>query len=195
MDIDFRPAEPEEAAKLASIIQETSGGLVDYLLRDIMPFTSPHQILTSQVLSEDSLFSYSNAIVCVEQGEIIGLILAYSWEKQVLSDLMRCYLPQRRLKVVEGLLSSAEPDSLYINTFWVENKFRGQGLADVLMDVAEDWGRREEYSRLSLHVWEGNKRAVSFYQRHGFSLSKRFKFPEHKLLVYNTDKLQLSKNL
>lgn len=195
MDVKFRPAEAEESSVLAAIIQETSGGLVDYLLTGIIPFVSPHKILTSQVLSEKSNFSYTNSIVCVDGDDIIGLILAYSWKKQVMPDMMRCYLPKNKYAAVEELMNSAEPESLFINTFWVAERHRGEGLADVLMDVAEDWAKREGFQRVSLHVWKENKRAVNFYGRNGFTVCKEMKLPDDELLPFKTGKLQMSKDL
>jgi len=195
MSIDFRPAEPEESAELSTIIQQTSGGLVDYILTGVVPFTKPHQILNSQVVIRNSLYSYRNIIVCEEDGDIIGLILAYPWNEQVASDMTRRYLSKTKYTAVEELLNSAEENSLFINTFWVAEQCRGEGLADVLMDVAVDWAVREGLSRLSLHVWKGNERAVKFYTRHGFVQTRTFDFPDHKLLPYKTGKLQLCKEL
>ncbi|MBG0791255.1 MAG: GNAT family N-acetyltransferase [Desulfovibrionaceae bacterium] len=195
MSIEFRPAESEESQRLTSIIQETSGGLVDYILTGVIPFTKPHLILRSQVITEDSLYSYRNMVVCEEEGEIIGLILAYPWDEQVASDLTRRYLSEQKYGVVEDLLNSAEENSLFINTFWVSEKYRGEGLADVLMDVAAEWARSKGLTRLSLHVWKGNERAVRFYSRHGFIQTRTFPFPDHKLLHYKTGKLQMCKEL
>lgn len=195
MTLDFRPAEPEEAAELATIIQETSGGLVDFILTGIVPFTSPHQILTSQVIVEDSLYSFRNILVGVEDDEIIGLLLAYRWDEQSMPSMTKRYLSKKKYAVVEDILNASEPDSLFINTFWVTERYRGEGLADVLMDVAVDWARREDLSRLSLHVWKENHRAVSFYKRHGFTQTRTFSFPEDKLLPYKNGKLQMCKEL
>lgn len=195
MTIEFRPAEPEEASELTDIIRETSGGLVDYILTGVIPFTSPKQILSSQVISRESLYSYSNIIVCEEDGEVIGLLLAYPWNKQVASDMTRRFLSKEKYGIVEALLNSAEENSLFINTFWVSAKYRGEGLADVLMDVAAEWAAKEGLVRLSLHVWEGNERAVRFYEKHGFKRTRSFSFPDHKLLHYKTCKLQMCKEL
>jgi ribosomal protein S18 acetylase RimI-like enzyme len=195
MTIDFRPAEPEESAELTSIVQQTSDGLVDYILTGVIPFTKPHQILNTQVVSGDSLYSYRNMIVCVEDGEIVGLVLAYPWNEQVASDMARRYLPEEKFRVVEALLNSADEDSLFINTLWVAERYRGEGLADALMDVAAEWAAGEGLSRLSLHVWRGNERAVRFYRRHGFVETRTFDFPDHKLLPHKTGMAQLCKEL
>ncbi|SOB60062.1 conserved protein of unknown function [Pseudodesulfovibrio profundus] len=193
--MDFRPAERENASVLSTIIQDTSGGLVDYILTGIIPFTKPHQILQSQVISEDSLYSYRHMLVCEDEGEILGLLYAYPWDAHKASGMTKRYLSKERYAVVEELLNSAEDNSLFINTFWVAEKYRGTGLADVLMDIAADWAEIEKLSRLSLHVWKANERAVKFYRRHGFSQTRSFSFPDHKLLHHKTEKLQMCKEL
>lgn len=194
-DISFRPANAEEADELAAIIQATSGGLVDYLLTGIVPFTKPIQILKSQVISKDSIYSYRNTIVCEENGEIIGMVLAYPSEEQVISDMTKRYLPKKRFEVVKELLGSAEPNSLYINTFWVHEKYRGEGLAAVLMDVAADWAKKQGRNCLSLHVWKENLRGVGFYTKVGFQPTKEVDFPDHDLLEYSGGKLQMRKDV
>jgi GNAT superfamily N-acetyltransferase len=44
----------------------------------------------------------------------------------------------------------------------------GRGVGQALMGAAEDWARRLGYRLLSLHVFDGNARARSFYERLGY---------------------------
>ncbi len=195
MNIQFRPGEAADIEQIATIIRETSGGLVDYILKGVVPFVSPLQLLTSQVAQEDSLYHYANCMVAAEGPEIVGLLLAYSWHEQRLSSLAKRYLPRKRLEVIQELLESSDQDSLFINTLWVHENYRGQGLADVFIDLACTWAADKQLTKLSLHVWADNARALRFYGKHDFRETRRFSFPEHKLLPHSTGKLQMCKLL
>lgn len=195
MDIAFRRAESDEALRLAKIVQETSGGLIDFLLKGVIPFTSPAQILSLQVMADDSPYSYKNIIVAEQDGEIVGLILAYPWDEQGPSEMAKRYLPKKKLDAVGELLSSADPDSLFINTFWVAEAYRGSGLADALLDFAGDWARDMGYNQLSLHAWKASERAIRFYDRHEFKETRAFDIPDHKHLEFKGGMVQLCKSL
>ena len=193
MNIIFRPGEAPDTEQLATIIRETSGGLVDFILKGVVPFVSPLQLLTAQVTDEESLYYYGNCMVAADEGELVGLLLAYSWEDQKLSTLAKRYLPKKRLQIISELLESADQDSLFINTLWVGETMRGQGLADAFIDLACSWAEDKGHSRLSLHVWEDNSRARRFYTRHNFEQTKALAFPPHKLLPHTGGMLQMCK--
>jgi len=195
MDIEFRPAEAEEAEQITQIIRETSGGLADFTLQGIIPLVSAKNLLQVQIMSEDSPYFYENVFVAARQGRIQGMILAYDWTLQQLSDMAERYMPRKKFKILKDLLASAEKDSLYINTLWVAPEFRGAGLADAFMDLAVMWAEELGRANLSLHVWEMNIRARRFYERHGFRQTRRFEIPPHKLLTMHGGKLQMVKPL
>ncbi len=195
MNIQFRPGEAQDIEQIATIIRETSGGLVDFILKGVVPFVSPLQLLTAQVSQEDSLYHYANCMVAAEDRELVGLLLAYSWHEQRLSSLAKRYLPKKRLEIIQELLESSELDSLFINTLWVHEKYRGQGLADAFIDLACSWAEDKGLTRLSLHVWADNSRALRFYGKHEFEETRRFIFPPHKLLPHTNGKLQMCKLL
>lgn len=46
----------------------------------------------------------------------------------------------------------------------------GRGAAAVLMRAAEDWARASGYSKLTLNVFEGNRRARQVYERFGYQV-------------------------
>lgn len=193
MSLDFRSAEPEDAETLASIIRETSGGLADFTLKGIIPMVSPSTLLYMQIMDENSPYFHENIIVASDAGRIEGVLLAYDWRLQRLTDMAERYMPKKRYALVKDLLQSAEKESMYINTLWISPEYRGTGLADAFIDLANEWARSSGLDRLSLHVWEENARAVKFYRRNGFEQTKRFEFPPHKLLKYTGDKLQMLK--
>ncbi|MFT4882848.1 MAG: ribosomal protein S18 acetylase RimI-like enzyme [Natronomonas sp.] len=61
-------------------------------------------------------------------------------------------------------------DAAVINELYVAPDWRGEGVADALMDAAVDVAREQDLplDRLLLDVDRDNERAYAFYERHGF---------------------------
>jgi GNAT superfamily N-acetyltransferase len=53
-------------------------------------------------------------------------------------------------------------------SMWVEERFRGSGVADALVEDAVAWARDNGYSQIELGVTDGNEAARKLYLRHGF---------------------------
>lgn len=56
----------------------------------------------------------------------------------------------------------------YVNDLYVGKKARGTGVADALMQAAEDFFREQGLTNIRLGVLSENKRARSFYERLGW---------------------------
>jgi ribosomal protein S18 acetylase RimI-like enzyme len=57
----------------------------------------------------------------------------------------------------------------YVNDLYVGNKVRGQGVADAMMQAAEDYFRGKGLTNMRLGVLSENKRARAFYERLGWN--------------------------
>ncbi len=51
---------------------------------------------------------------------------------------------------------------------YVLKEYHGSGVANKLMDFANDFARKSGYQLMYLSVWEYNFRARGFYEKHGF---------------------------
>jgi GNAT superfamily N-acetyltransferase len=56
----------------------------------------------------------------------------------------------------------------HVSDIVVMEAAEGRGVGQALMAAAEDWARNLGYRLLSLHVFDGNARARSFYERLGY---------------------------
>ncbi len=195
MDIKFKIAEPEQADVISEIITETSGGIVDYLLHDLVPGYSPSELLSSAVISQDNSYSYQNVVMAMSGYEPAGLVLTYPWDKHYLPHSARNFFIKKRLETFKGILNSLEVESLHINTLWVSEDFRGTGLADSFIDLTASLALEYNLYWLSLHVWADNQRAIKFYKRHGFIQTKHIPIKTHPLLPHQGGKLLMQKEL
>jgi GNAT superfamily N-acetyltransferase len=75
------------------------------------------------------------------------------------------------------------PDTIpMLIAMWVEEAFRGSGVADALVEAVIEWARENGYKELELGVTEGNEAARKLYLRHGFEPNGHtealYSFPE-----------------
>ena len=165
---EFRPATAEDAPVLAQKIREVSPDVVDTLLKGLLPGIGVENILSMALRDESSHYSFRNCVLSEVDGALAGLLFAYPAELQGIPNLMEHMVPSSRLEPLRELLTISEPGSLYVNTLWVAEDFRGQGMADALIEYARFWAGSLECSAVSLFCWRDNARAVSFYRRQGF---------------------------
>ena len=71
-----------------------------------------------------------------------------------------------------GQVSGADPDGtggVDVTSMWVSPHSRGTGTADALIRAVADWALRGDAVALRLSVRATNSRAISFYERVGFT--------------------------
>lgn len=56
-----------------------------------------------------------------------------------------------------------------LGAFYVSQSRHRSGLADTLMQKLIVYAQKEAVRQLELYVWDGNPRAIRFYERHGFT--------------------------
>lgn len=65
----------------------------------------------------------------------------------------------------------SQPVRVWLGAVYVSPIVRGAGVADRLVELAEDWTRRHGHDELFLEVNEQNRRAIRFYERTGWELT------------------------
>jgi ribosomal protein S18 acetylase RimI-like enzyme len=177
-------AEPEDAETVARIVRQTSAGVVDYLLGGLSLFLSPERLLTPVIMEPGNPMSHENVLLARDGEAVAGLLLTYPAAEHGTPDILRKAVSAKKLELLHGLLDVATPGTLYVNTLWVDPAYRGSGLADDLLECARLTAADQGLAGLSLHVWVENARAVRFYQRHGFAVSRHFPVPPQKKLDF-----------
>ncbi len=71
-----------------------------------------------------------------------------------------------RLKLVAALDAVTCWDWAYIDTLWVAENFRGQGLGTQLMQQAESHAR--QHAQTGIYLWTQSWEAPRFYEKQGF---------------------------
>lgn len=67
------------------------------------------------------------------------------------------------------LTSSGAVKTGSIDELYVDESFRGRGVAGSLLSAADDWFRRCDVERVEVGAYAWNTDAIAFYERQGFS--------------------------
>lgn len=167
----IRPATPNDAADLARLIDLAGEGIPSWLwARAAEPGDSPLAVGTRRAAREDGGFSYRNAHVAEVGGHIAGMLLGYHlpdpYPDEDLSELPATLHP-----LIE--LEACAAGSWYVNALAIDAPYRGRGIAQRLMDLAETLARTSGAGELSLIVSESNTPARTLYEKRGFEVRGR----------------------
>ncbi|HEY33634.1 MAG TPA: GNAT family N-acetyltransferase [Dehalococcoidia bacterium] len=67
---------------------------------------------------------------------------------------------------------------VYVSSIAVTAAFRGYGIGKALMTKVEQWARDKNVSQIEFNVWDFNQDALMFFQRLGYTSSRRNMFKE-----------------
>jgi len=164
--VKIRAAVEADARDLAVLADLAGEGLPAQLWgQAAAPGESALDVGARRLAREDANFSYRNARVCVERGEVLGMILAYR-----LPDPYEAGDPRDTPDVVTPLLAleARVPGSWYVNAIATHAGHRGKGVARRLLVDTQRRAREHGCDRVSLIVASGNTRARALYERLGF---------------------------
>lgn len=117
----------------------------------------------------------------IERGDLYVLIL----DQTIVGTIVISYVMDEVYQPVKWLTSNDK--NLYIHRLAVHPDHQGQGLAQKLMDFAENYGRINGYSSIRLDTFSQNKRNQDFYERRGYTPLSSIYFPvksEHPFYCY-----------
>jgi len=77
---------------------------------------------------------------------------------------------------------------LVIHRLVVAPQFQGQGYAISLMDFAEDFALKHNYTSIRLDAYSANKRVIKFYQQRNYVIRGNVYFPEREHPFYCMEK-------
>jgi len=128
-----------------------------------------------------NLYSFQHARFAEADGRVAGMLLGYDWrfkqEQTIVTGLLLLgRIRVKRLGMVPAFLSGAsgvgrvDEGEFFISNIAARAEFQGKGVASALLLDAAQRARARGANALVLEVKEGNRRAVRFYEKHGFEI-------------------------
>lgn len=189
----LRRAAREDSRRVAELMDIAGHGLPAYIwsLR-AEGGQEPIDVGTGRAAREDADFSYRNAVVAEEDGEVVAMVLAYRLpEAGDIADLEEMPEVLRPLAELELLA----PGTFYVNVLATLPGYQGRGLGSRLLEVANDLAAEAGCDELSIQVFEQNEGAVRLYERHGYRTVARRRAIPHPSYPYDGDVLLMTRGV
>jgi len=90
-------------------------------------------------------------------------------------------------KTIEWITNKEK--ALIIHRLAVNPKWQDRGIANMLMDFAEDYAEKNNYVSIRLDAYSGNQKALKLYEKRGYKRVGQTYFPMRELPFYCYEKL------
>jgi ribosomal protein S18 acetylase RimI-like enzyme len=163
--VHFRPAQIEDAAVLAELVDYAGEGLPLYLWGKMAgPEETAREVGEKRAARETGSFSYRNATIIEHEGRSAGSLIGYvipDTPPPIPSDMPAMFLPLQELE-------NLAPGTWYVNVLAVLPEYRSAGLGTKLLRLADDTGRKLAKRGMSVIVSDANTGARQLYERLGY---------------------------
>lgn len=164
--MEIKNASKEHADELAYLINLAGEGIPVHLWQNMVEANeSPLDVGTRRAAREEGSFSYHNAKICVENNVVMGMLISYQQPDPYHIDDLSEY-PELVQPLIE--LEAQAPGSWYINAIATYEKYRGKGVASMLLAEAEALAKSNACKLMSLIVATENDAAHRLYKRLGY---------------------------
>ncbi|MEO0536360.1 MAG: GNAT family N-acetyltransferase [Cyanobacteria bacterium P01_A01_bin.123] len=187
--IRFRAAQKPDCRIIASLYRISSDGVADYIWSKLaQPGEDLLAVGQQRYERENTLFSYQNCTLAVQDGAIAGMLVAFPMVVDADAE------PEEDPVLVP--YSKLEADnSYYVCGIAVFPEYRKQGIGTQMMKVAEAQAITKGFSKLSLIVFEQNVVAKRLYDRLGYVETAREAIVPHPLIHYTGDAILMVKKV
>jgi ribosomal protein S18 acetylase RimI-like enzyme len=171
LNITLRPATPRDATDIVLLGDMAGAGLPSHLWKLMAgPRQSPLEIGRVRALREEGSFSYRNTHMAEADGAVAGVLVGYP-----LADPVEIGKLEEMHEIVRplALLEADAPGHWYVNVLAVYPEFRGRGIGERLLALADELGRATASRGMAIIVAAENAGARRLYERHGYSLASR----------------------
>jgi ribosomal-protein-alanine N-acetyltransferase len=101
----------------------------------------------------DKVLSKANVFAILDKGKIVAAIAIYT------NDIIEC--------------------KAYIPILSVKDKYRGKGLASILLERVVKCAKECKMKVINIRTWPENKKAIELYTRNGFNIIQQDEFSIH----------------
>ena len=138
---------------------------IDDILKLLEEVSHVHHLIRPDIFNEGTKYNKDELNILMNNDK--RPIYVYGEDKKVLGYIFL------ELNEYSGnnLVSRKE---IYIDDLCVDDTKRGLGIGKKLFEFAKDYAKNNNYSSITLNVWEGNDNAIKFYQKLGMTPLKTY---------------------
>jgi ribosomal protein S18 acetylase RimI-like enzyme len=166
LEAPLRPATPDDASALAELVNMAGDGLPLHLWAQMAASgESPWDVGSARARRETGAFSYRNAVVREEDGQVTACLIGYPLpdrpDPAAYEGMPAMFVP---LQELEDLACG----SWYVNVLAAYPRYRGRGYGRQLLAVAERLALHAGRPRVSIIVADVNAGARRLYEHLGY---------------------------
>ena len=167
-ELQIENAQRHHANDLAKLINIAGEGMPELIWAGMAQADqSAMDVGIERALRNSGGFSYTNARVCIENNQVLGMLLAYKQaDPYEIGDITD--YPEMIKPLVE--LEAMAPGSWYINALATYAPHQGKGVATILIADTEQCAMINNCDALTLICASENLRAKQFYYKLGFRI-------------------------
>lgn len=173
----------EGSSELVELIYMTDTFLFPFLFGEIDKAIPK---LVKLISMENNRFSYKNIIVCIENGEVKGMLVGFNPVEiklkkeyidfsKVLSKTEMISLLFKCCTILRSQGNKKDISGAYIQNISVGENCRGEGIGTKLIEYYSQNMKQQGTNSLFLDVPIENERAKKMYERRGFFTIKKIK--------------------
>ena len=167
MAISIRPAVLCDIPKLAEYLMKSSGGVVEWLHKGVLP-DRPTNIIVEHLFTRfGCAMAFTNCWMAEDDGQVVGGIhLALG--SALSAAPANLLVPEDRGAIAAPFSRLRTPEAMHILMICVDQEYRSQGVGKKMMVEAESVAARAGTDLVSLNVRGDNPRAIDLYSRLGY---------------------------
>lgn len=179
--LSLRVGRQDDCPVLATLINESADGAIDYLLTASQSLKTPVELM-SDMLEHELFYSYENSIVAEYQGKVIAMALSFPADGLMLSEEMADYYSAQKLQYIQYFVENKIERSWHLDALCVQAEFRSLGVGEILLDAVKKDAQDFGFTRIGMYVFGSNVRAIEFYEKNNFVLRKSIDTSTHEFL-------------
>ena len=190
----IRSGRLEDCSKIASMINASADGAVDYLFANSNKDLSSLEQL-SQQLAKEVHYSYANTLVIEYQKEVVAEALSFPSTGLVLDVNMLNIYDSARQQYVMYFSDNRIEDSWHLDSIFVADAHRNKGLGKKLLQEVKQQADYYKFPVLQVFVFGSNQSAIRLYQNNGFEIDAEIDVSAHEFLQDKHQLLRMRCNL
>jgi ribosomal protein S18 acetylase RimI-like enzyme len=195
---NYRSATPADASKIAELIAISSDrvAVIEWLSEaEQRGHDNALDIGAETYTNSEGCYSYRNTTIAEVNKEIAGMLLTFGMPEDCPPRSQKLRPKANDTNVFAPYMYLEEPGSWYICGVAAFKQYRGMGIGQHFMQLAEQQARQHGYRKLSLVAFEQNARVVTWYQRLGYQVVDQAPIVPHPLIPYSGQALLMVKLL